>query len=1106
MNGQVTGKSFSSYQVNEGLVANVVEAIKRGEADARRYASLKSFEVYYDGYRERLVLGRIMIVPAKLADSPEDFPSALLYGAMVKEITPEEQADLYAFKLGESEYDEYDAKQMKAIKERLFTDADGVLRSIIVFIPTWANVRDFVIFKMTRDWELLARMVRHQIFAAYFDPRFSSAFDYLASDTDNLHVSDITPKIDFPGLAEGLAQNFPDLELCAEDKEKEPAFPNLQPGDGLSKRASARKPIILLASDTLEAVEESFLEPGERAVIDNLSAELKGKIDGEQEEPLEVGGKPESVKTAGPKPEDFNKRVFNPDVRGNATEVYRCSDCGAKFPNTATLESHAGVCPGPKEASAKTAKYEQKIWSEGDIYRYQLTQSGLLGGKKVVTYGFAPDERQAQAAIDKKLDELGVRLHGEEPLSVYASTDDSGAETGLRRQPDYGERDSHTVEANELASKGASAKAAAGMPSAICPECGNDVRGYKGENDSEAKRDLRFCSHDVDGKECSGTNKPFSVHKSTRTGALSSQQKTRYRMLRDRYDRQGQAALTDDELREMAHLAVQYHDSRTASLSIEGATLTINNGGFYAKAASGHVERLRINGKTIKWVRPLQFPNAFRQASETFIRNPRNNAKVADVPQTFEDIWSEIAEEMGPAPSVSLKDVPKTDGSHDSVEKSSVGEGKSETKRPAEVAEKSKGESRLEKMHERRGEDENGKPNKIEESKPTIEAESDKAEEKKPWEKEGASEEHLVTMKHLGDKNEHSDVPSSKGAAGAFNCPQCNGYFIKSKNQAGKIAKVATTGLLGLSASTARQASIGKCAACSKGVLASNGSEVAPDHFLHLACQEKSEKAKVAAFNMFIPSQVAKEFYPEVLQETVDFPGGEVGDKDGHDPAIGLPGESPTGVYQAADGIPGNGDAYIPTGPSQAMGIGNDGQQQILEGAPLRQDNDIRGYSFDQEYYAQQSNLNPKAFVAAYAVEKINKKASPEEFQAQFADFLKRAMGEIAAAFIAGFKVTSRPPMNKVPGTGEVQLDQVEQSSQPLPYGATNVGSRVRYLLGKLTDSQIQDAINGAWSEASVWNGDKNGGYNFEIFVRPDSIDKTTTVLRYQFVVGTKGL
>jgi transposase len=1013
MDGQVTGKSFNAYQVNEGLLANVVEAIKKGEADARRYSQLKSFQIYYNGYRERLVLGKIIIVPAKLADSPEDFPSALLYGAMMKEMTPEDQADLYSFKLGESEYDEYDSASMKAIKERLFTDADGVLRSVIIFIPTWANVRDFIHFKMTRDWELLTRMVRHQIFGAYFDPRFSSAFDFLAQDTDNLHVSDITPKIDFPGLAGGI-KNFPDLEACAEDERKEPAFPELKPGDGLSKRASGNKPIVLLASDTLEAVEESFLEPGEKAVIDNLADELRGKINGEIEEPLEVGGKPESIKTAKPKEEDYQKKVLNPDVRGNAIEVYRCSDCGAKYPNPAMLKSHADVCPGPKVAG-KTAKYEQKIWSEGDIYRYELVETGFMGGKKTITYGFAPDEKQAQAHIDRKLDELGVRTGGDEPLSVYAKivdgkrVDDSGAETGLRRQPDYGERDSHTVEANELASKGASAKAAAGMPSAICPECGNDVRGYKGENDSEAKRDFRFCSHDVDGKECSGTNKPFSVHKSTRTGALSSQQETRYRMLRDKYDRQGQSALTDDELREMAHLAVQYHDSRTASLSIEGATLTINNGGFYAKAASGHVERLRINGKTIKWVRPLQFSNAFRQASETFIRNPRNSVKVADVPQTFDEIWSDIAEEMGPAPSVSLKDVPKTDGSHDSVEKSSVGEGREQTKPSSEVAEGGEAET----------------------------------EPKKPWEKKEASR-------------------------------------IKTAS-----------------------ASIGKCAACHRGVLASNGSEVAPDHFLHAACQER---AKRAAFDMFIPSQVAKEFYPEVLQETVDFPGGEVGDKDGHDPAIGLPGESPTGVYQAADGIPGNGDAYIPTGPSQAMGIGNDGQQQILEGAPLRQDNDIRGYSFDQEYYAQQSNLDPKAFVASYVVEKINKKASPEEFQAQFADFLKRAMGEIAAAFIAGFKVTSRPPMNKVPGTGEVALDQVEQSSTPLPYGATNVGSRVRYLLSKLTDSQIQSAINDSWAQAAVYNEDKNGGYTFEIFVRPDSIDKTTTVLRYQFVVGTKGL
>jgi hypothetical protein len=442
-------------------------------------------------------------------------------------------------------------------------------------------------------------------------------------------------------------------------------------------------------------------------------------------------------------------------------------------------------------------------------------------------------------------------------------------------------------------------------------------------------------------------------------------------------------------------------------------------GAFIAKAASGHTETLRINGKQIKWVRPLQFTAAFRRAAEVFIRNPKNH-KVADVPMTFDEIWRDIAEDFGPAPEVHLKDAPAaSSGPSEPVS----GSGSSP-------------------MAEPKTESPTSEPAKEEKSEPVKE---EKPETAPPFEKKEESED--------------------------------------------KQAKQAS-------------ASIGKCAACAAPVTAKTGSEVAPRHFLHSACQEK---AKAAAFNMFIPGQVAKEFYPDLLQSTIDYPtqpsGGE-----GYNPEVGLPGNSPSGVQQSADGLPGAGEPYISTKPSAAMGIGRDGKPQIMDGAPLRQENDIRGYAFDQEYYAQQNNLSPRAFVAAYAVERVSKTANVEENQAQFADFLKKAMGEIAATFIAAFKVTSRPLMNRVPGTGELLLEVVEANATPLPPGATNIASRVRYLVDKLTDSQITDAMNAAWAEAAVWNEDPKGGYTYEIFVRPESIDKKTMVLKYSFVVGTRGL
>lgn len=1026
MNGQVTGKGFSSYQVNDALLANVVEAIKKGESDARRYSQLRSFEVYYEGYRERLVLGRIMIVPAKLADSPEDFPSALLYGAMVKEISPEAQADLYAYKLGESEFDEYDKRGLSDIKDKLFKDADGVLRSIIMFIPTWANVRDYVVFKMTRDFDLLTEMVRHLVFAAYYDPKYSSAFEHLSNDTEHLNVSEITPKLNYPGISEGLFKSFP----------------NLEPGDGVTKTAGANKPRVLLAADTVDDISEKFLEPGEKAVIDNLAEELKGKITGEQETPAEVakeagrgaeqqtyvgwrnavkkqcptatfegdkdicsafdkeGGKDigewdgargriyskeSSVKEAGPKGPDFDRKRRLETSRGLA-DHYQCSDCGAAYPAKSGLSAHAQHCPGPKDGVDRSHHPKEASCTaceSGDCHTH-TKQAGAHTCK-----GCGTATKTAKYCGGTYCTKKWAATNG---AAKEASTDDEGATTGLRSQPDYGESDSHTSQANELASKGAAAKTAAAERPVILKEgCKLIVRGAK----------------------------------------------------------------------------------------------------FIAKAKTGHVETIRINGKKVKWTRPLQFTAAFRQAVETYVRNP-NNHKVADVPQTFEEIWDEIAEPMGPAPVIELKDVPKTDGSASS-------------ERDSSTSTETSGPSRLEKLHERRGEDADGKPNKIEESKPVIEAESDKPEgdeDSKP--DEGGFKPFVKKEKEASYPTKEPDLARLDALSQKhYDRPFVELDADQRKELREELAESGTK-TASQKPNTGRQPNIGICASCKLGVWKHEGSEVAPGLVLHASCHDK---AKQAAFNMYMPGQVIKEFYPELQAETVDFPGGQpAGSDDGFDPAIGLPGLSPTGVQQSADGVPGNGDKYISTKPSAAMGLGRDGKPQVLEGAPLRQENDIRGYQFDQEYYAQQQSLNPKAFVAAYAVERINKKASTEEFQAQFADFLKKAMGEIAASFIAAFKVTSRPLMNKVPGTGELRLDQVEVGNTPLPIGATDLASRVRFLMSKLTDSQIKDAINGAWAQSAVWNEDDNGGYTYEVFIRPDSIDKQTMVLKYEFVVGTKGL
>src|SRR4051812_9418461 len=110
--GTVSNKSFQSFMVNDGLLAKVVEAVQKGESVARSKGEVQSFEVFYRGFRQNICIGRIYVVPAKVADDRDNFPLALLYGCVVRELNlSEDVANLMMHKIGEGEFDEYDNKE-----------------------------------------------------------------------------------------------------------------------------------------------------------------------------------------------------------------------------------------------------------------------------------------------------------------------------------------------------------------------------------------------------------------------------------------------------------------------------------------------------------------------------------------------------------------------------------------------------------------------------------------------------------------------------------------------------------------------------------------------------------------------------------------------------------------------------------------------------------------------------------------------------------------------------------------------------------------------------------------------------------------------------------
>src|SRR5208337_1201916 len=126
------------------------------------------------------------------------------------------------------------------------------------------------------------------------------------------------------------------------------------------------------------------------------------------------------------------------------------------------------------------------------------------------------------------------------------------------------------------------------------------------------------------------------------------------------------------------------------------------------------------------------------------------------------------------------------------------------------------------------------------------------------------------------------------------------------------------------------------------------------------------EIEKEAGFNFFFPGQVLREIAPELQHEIVDYPNAtntpmEYADISGD--AYEVPEE--VAIAAAVEGAMNPTIiAYVSTSPAAAAGIGRDGKPEVLEGAPLRKENDIRGMMFTDEFYGQQEAVPGKAFAS----------------------------------------------------------------------------------------------------------------------------------------------
>jgi hypothetical protein len=307
-------------------------------------------------------------------------------------------------------------------------------------------------------------------------------------------------------------------------------------------------------------------------------------------------------------------------------------------------------------------------------------------------------------------------------------------------------------------------------------------------------------------------------------------------------------------------------------------------------------------------------------------------------------------------------------------------------------------------------------------------------------------------------------------------------------------------------------------------------------------------KIRLGAFNFspaHVQGQVAREFTDEIPGNTVDKVNPNIGGYEDNHPMLNPEISGDMHTIAALEDLFDNLTklSYVSTSPAGAAGLGRDFKPQTLEGQAFRSPDDARGGMFGEEFY-QNYGMGPDGDALSHLAammdedkhetcgkcgqcihcgtchcpepqrtgkfgenkEAHRKLAGMGNAKEQFGTFLKMVMMEIATTLLSAWKVTNRPPLNKIPGTGEVQLDQIEQQQYQgiSSLSLTVTKSQVKYLVEKLNDGDLQEVLNDSWAQAAAWCGSPNGGGVREVFVRAETLDSESLRLVYKFVTGTR--
>jgi len=409
-------KSFVTMGL-AAVLSNVTNSVIEAEKTAKSSKEIQTMHILRPGLRQDIFIGTLMVIPPSIMDDADKIPLPLFKGAVVNLFSGEEASALESHRLAETEFDMLGDKEFAVFKDKLFKDEEGKLGCLCVFLPAWANPRDYAGFRFVKDSEKLEQLIRHLVFGAYFRPSLSAMFDILEENQLKLDVAHI--EHDHMG-------GFTDLLSNSN------TYPVLESGAGEMKVASksGRKPFIRFAASEIDAIKGEVLSKDEQAVMDQLTNDIVNKaaslVDNEGASGIE--NTPDALPRKKRVDEAHACRKCHESLDGNKSEYY-CDKCNMPLKKYSTLDdtiNSSMVRFGEEPEDEQTITEAPSVMDEGMVDRIAadaemaIADNYLAEGDALDRVENVDDEAYEQAleiAIYEAMEKNKVPYHEAEELA-----------------------------------------------------------------------------------------------------------------------------------------------------------------------------------------------------------------------------------------------------------------------------------------------------------------------------------------------------------------------------------------------------------------------------------------------------------------------------------------------------------------------------------------------------------------------------------------------------------------------------------------------------------------------------------------------------------------